>query len=69
MVRPELHQTRRLPDALARPPARPHFDAIAWRAAQAESERRTTEAVTALLAILAQGAPERALVEKQARAA
>ena len=35
MVRPELHSTRRMPDALSRPPARPHLDAIAWNAARA----------------------------------
>jgi len=35
MVRPELHETRRMPDALSRPPARPRLDAIAWNAARA----------------------------------
>ncbi len=35
MVRPELHETRRMPDALSRPPARPRLDAIAWNAAHA----------------------------------
>lgn len=35
MVRPELHQNRRTPDALSRPPARPRLDAVAWNAAHA----------------------------------
>ena len=35
MVRPELHETRRMPDALSRPPARPRLDAVAWTAARA----------------------------------
>ena len=35
MVRPELHETRRMPDALSRPPARPRLDAVAWNAARA----------------------------------
>ena len=34
MVRPELHETRRMPDALSRPPTRPQLDAIAWNAAR-----------------------------------
>ncbi|HMN71570.1 MAG TPA: hypothetical protein PKA55_06840 [Rhodoblastus sp.] len=35
MYRPELHQSRRMPDALSRPPARPRLDAVAWNASQA----------------------------------
>ncbi|MEI2735558.1 MAG: hypothetical protein V9G24_12665 [Rhodoblastus sp.] len=35
MVRPELHENRRMPDALSRPPARPRLDAVAWNAARA----------------------------------
>ncbi|MFO1134381.1 MAG: hypothetical protein U1E30_04120 [Rhodoblastus sp.] len=35
MVRPELHENRRRPEALSRPPARPRLDAIAWNAARA----------------------------------
>ena len=35
MVRPELHENRRRPEALSRPPARPRLDAIAWNVARA----------------------------------
>lgn len=35
MIRPELHQSRRTPDALSHPPARPRLDAVAWNAAHA----------------------------------
>lgn len=35
MVRPELHENRRRPEALSRPPARPRLDAVAWNAARA----------------------------------
>jgi len=35
MVRPELHENHRRPEALSRPPARPRLDAIAWNAARA----------------------------------
>ncbi|MFT4095648.1 MAG: hypothetical protein QM651_00905 [Rhodoblastus sp.] len=35
MIRPELHQNRRTPDALSHPPARPRLDAVAWNAAHA----------------------------------
>ncbi len=35
MVRPELHLSRRMPDALSRPPPRARLDAVAWNAARA----------------------------------
>ncbi len=35
MIRPELHQNRRSPDALSRPPSRPRLDSVAWNAARA----------------------------------
>ena len=59
MVRPDLHQPRRLPDALARAPARPHLDAVAWNAARAAAEARVAETVAVLLSQLADAAPAR----------
>ena len=35
MVRQELHQRSRMPDALSRPPPRPRLDAVAWNATRA----------------------------------
>lgn len=59
MVRPDLHQPRRLPDALARAPARPNLDAVAWNAARAAAEARVAETVAVLLSQLADAAPAR----------
>ncbi len=59
MVRPDLHQPRRLPDALARAPARPHLDAVAWNAARAAAEASVAESVALLLAQLAKASPQR----------
>ncbi len=59
MVRSDLHQPRSLPDALARAPARPHLDAVAWNAARAAAEARVAESVAVLLSQLADAAPAR----------
>ena len=57
MVRRELHATPRLPDALSKPPARPHFDAIAWNAARAVADAQTADQVAALLETLQRATP------------
>lgn len=49
MIREELHRPRHQTDALSNRPARPHFDAVEWKAAKAR-EAETIEAAAALLA-------------------
>ena len=67
MTRPELHSPRPVAAVAARP-ARPHFDAIALKAAQ-EEDARTTEAVAALLRKVEEAVMTRAADSKAGKVA
>ena len=64
MVRHELHQNRRTPDALSRPPARPRLDAVAWNAQHALDRN-----IALLRKKLAEAGREPSIVRKEEKAA
>lgn len=63
MIRRELHPTGRAPDALSHAPARPHFDAVAWKRRQTEMDGVAATRVADLLARLEQAPPARNCAE------